>query len=105
MEILGYFEPVVQFLDGFGLIGLIILIFTEAIINPIPPETLFWPMLISNGTVSGSLFLGLLATIFSVLGAIVGYWVGDKAGRPLVDRFSSEKTIRRLEALTEKKSI
>ena len=102
MEILGYFEPVVQFLDGFGLIGLIILIFTEAIINPIPPETLFWPMLISNGTVSGSLFLGLLATIFSVLGAIVGYWVGHKAGRPLVDRFSSEKTIRRLEALTER---
>ena len=102
MEILGYFEPVVQFLDGFGLIGLIILIFTEAIINPIPPETLFWPMLISNGTVSGSLFLGLIATIFSVLGAIVGYWVGHKAGRPLVDRFSSEKTIRRLEALTER---
>ena len=102
MEILEYFEPVVQFLDGFGLIGLIILIFTEAIINPIPPETLFWPMIVSNGTVSGSLLLALIATISSVLGAIVGYWVGHKAGRPLVNRFSSEKNIRRLEALTER---
>ncbi|MEE3029773.1 MAG: YqaA family protein [Candidatus Thermoplasmatota archaeon] len=102
MEILEYFEPVVQFLDGFGLIGLIILIFTEAIINPIPPETLFLPMVITDGSVPGSLFLALIATISSVLGAIVGYWVGHKAGRPLIDRFSSEKTIQRLEALTER---
>ena len=73
MEILDVFDPLVEFLDGFGLIGLIILIFTEAIINPIPPETLFLPMVISDGTVPGSLFLALIATTASVLGAIVGY--------------------------------
>ena len=67
MEILEYFEPMVQFLDGFGLIGLIILIFTEAIINPTPPETLFLPMVITDGTVPGSLFLALIATIASCL--------------------------------------
>ncbi|MBA45494.1 MAG: hypothetical protein CMB31_02770 [Euryarchaeota archaeon] len=102
MGVLDGLDPVVEFLDGFGLIGLIILIFSEAIINPIPPETLFWPMLISDGTISGSLFLGFIATISSVLGAIVGYWIGERAGRPLIDRFSSEKTVRRLEALTER---
>jgi len=102
MAILDILDPVVQFLNGFGLIGLIILIFTEAIINPIPPETLFFPMLIADGTLTGSIFLGLVATITSVLGAIVGYWIGERAGRPLIDRFSSEKTVRRLEVLTER---
>ena len=102
MAVLDIFEPVIQFLDGFGLLGLTILIFTEAVINPIPPETLFWPMLITSGTISGSLFLGLIATVVSVLGAVVGYWVGYKAGRPFIDRFSSEKAIRRLEVLIER---
>ena len=102
MGITDILNSVVQFLDGFGLIGLFILIFTEAIINPIPPETLLWPMLISDGSISGSLFLGLVATIASVSGAIVGYRVGERAGRPLIDRFSSEKTVLRLEVLTQR---
>ncbi len=95
-------DPVVQFLDGFGLIGLSILLFSEAIINPIPPETLFWPMLIADGTLYGSLILTLVATSSSVLGAIIGYWIGIRGGRPLIERFASQKTVRRLEVLTER---
>ena len=76
MGLLSMFDPVVQFLDGFGLIGLSILLFSEAIINPIPPETLFWPMLIADGTFYGSFVLTIVATSSSVLGAIFGYWIG-----------------------------
>ena len=102
MEALEIFDPVVQFLDGFGLLGLAILLFTEAIINPIPPETLFWPMLIADGTMYGSLILTLVATSSSVTGAIIGYAIGIRAGRPLIERFASDNTIRRLEVLTER---
>ena len=102
MEALEIFDPVVQFLDGFGLLGLAILLFTEAIINPIPPETLFWPMLIADGTMYGSLILTLVATSSSVTGAIIGYTIGIRAGRPLIERFASDNTIRRLEVLTER---
>ena len=102
MGLLSMFDPVVQFLDGFGLIGLSILLFTEAIINPIPPETLFWPMLIADGTFYGSLVLTIVATSSSVLGAIFGYWIGVRGGRPLIERFASQNTVRRLEVLTER---
>ena len=102
MEILSFLDPVVQFLDGFGLIGLAILIFSEAIINPIPPETLFWPMLIADQTLYGSLLLTIVATSSSVAGAVVGYWIGVHAGKPLIERFASNDTIRRLEVLTER---
>ena len=102
MEILSFLDPVVQFLDGFGLIGLGILIFSEAIINPIPPETLFWPMLIADQTLYGSLLLTIVATSSSVAGAVVGYWIGVHAGKPLIERFASNDTIRRLEVLTER---
>jgi membrane protein YqaA with SNARE-associated domain len=102
MEALEIFDPVVQFLDGFGLLGLAILLFSEAIINPIPPETLFWPMLIADGTLYGSLILTLVATSSSVTGAIIGYAIGIRAGRPLIERFASDNTIRRLEVLTER---
>jgi len=102
MGLLSMFDPVVQFLDGFGLIGLSILLFTEAIINPIPPETLFWPMLIADGTFYGSLVLTIVATSSSVLGAIIGYWIGVRGGRPLIERFASQNTVRRLEVLTER---
>ena len=102
MGLLSMFDPVVQFLDGFGLIGLSILLFTEAIINPIPPETLFWPMLIADGTFYGSLVLTIVATSSSVLGAIIGYLIGVRGGRPLIERFTSQNTVRRLEVLTER---
>jgi undecaprenyl-diphosphatase len=102
MGLLNMFDPVVQFLDGFGLIGLSILLFSEAIINPIPPETLFWPMLIADGTFYGSFVLTIIATSSSVLGAIIGYWIGIRGGRPLIERFASQNTVRRLEVLTER---
>ncbi len=102
MGILSILDPVVQFLDGFGLIGLAILIFSEAIINPIPPETLFWPMLIADQTLYGSLLLTIIATSSSVAGAVVGYLIGIRAGKPLIERFVSNDTILRLEVLTER---
>jgi undecaprenyl-diphosphatase len=100
MGILSILDPVVQFLNGFGLIGLAILVFSEAIINPIPPETLFWPMLVADQTLYGSFLLTIIATSSSVTGAVVGYWIGVRAGKPLIERFASKDTIQRLEVLT-----
>tara|TARA_B100000287_G_scaffold85655_1_gene78242 strand:+ start:1546 stop:2154 length:609 start_codon:yes stop_codon:yes gene_type:complete len=100
MGILSILDPVVQFLNGFGLIGLAILVFSEAIINPIPPETLFWPMLVADQTLYGSFLLTIIATSSSVAGAVVGYWIGVRAGKPLIERFASKDTIQRLEVLT-----
>jgi undecaprenyl-diphosphatase len=44
----------------------------------------------------------VVATLTSVAGAIVGAWLGARAGRPLLVRFRQEKNLARLEVLLER---
>ena len=44
----------------------------------------------------------VVATLTSVAGAIVGSWLGARAGRPLLVRFRQEKNLQRLEVLLER---
>ncbi|HEU0022480.1 MAG TPA: YqaA family protein [Dehalococcoidia bacterium] len=74
--------------------------FTESIFNPIPPD----PLLIGMSVINQKLALvyAALATISSVLGALVGHWLGWRFGRPLVLKFISAKKIDRVEAMFQK---
>ena len=71
--------------------------FTESIINPIPPDPLLIAMSILNQKMA--LVYAALVTVASVLGALVGHWLGLRFGRPLVLRFISEKKVDRVEKL------
>lgn len=59
----------------------------------IPPEVLLIPMALANKEMA--LIYGLITTIFSVIGAALGYFIGKKGGQPILNRlFSEEKTTK-----------
>ena len=94
-------ETIVEWFDGFGWISLAAMSFTEAIIQPVPPDLLFLPMLVAaEGDKALVFWLWLVITVTSVLGSIVGYWIGKKWGRPLFTRFKAERHLEKIEALT-----
>ncbi len=75
--------------------------FTEAIIQPVPPDLLLLPMLVSaQGDSALVIWLWGVVTITSVLGSLVGYYIGKKWGRGLFSRFKAERHLEKIEALT-----
>ena len=93
-------ESIVEWFDGFGWISLAAMSFTEAIIQPVPHDLLFLPMLVAaEGDTALVFWLWLVITVTSVLGSIVGYWIGKKWGRPLFTRFKAERHLEKIEAL------
>ena len=71
--------------------------FTEAIFNPIPPDPLLIGISLINP--SSALWLAAVVTITSVLGAVVGHWLGGKYGRPLLNRFVKKEKVDRVERM------
>ncbi|CAI8166546.1 MAG: Uncharacterised protein [Methanobacteriota archaeon] len=100
---MGWKESVVDWFDGFGAASLGTMSFTEAIIQPVPPDLLFLPMLLAaQGNSSLILWLWIVITVTSVLGSLVGYWIGKRWGRSLFDRFGGEKHVKKIEILTKR---
>ncbi len=96
-------EPVLEWFTQFGPLSLAALSFTEAIIQPIPPEVMFLPQLVNAaGDVPTIIWLWISVTIASVLGSLVGYWLGSRWGRGLMERFAKPKHVKKLEILTER---
>ena len=94
-------EAIVDWFDGFGALSLGAMSFTEAIIQPVPPDLLFLPMLVSaQGNSSLVIWLWAVITVSSVLGSLVGYYIGKKWGRSLFSRFKADKHLAKIEALT-----
>ena len=93
-------DSFVQWSADLGLPGLAILSFTEAFVQPVPPEALTLPMFIAEQGNPLMIFLiWLVVTLTSVGGAMVGWWLGKVFGRPVADRFINPKHITRLESL------
>ena len=92
-------NSVVDWADGFGLLGLAIVSATEAIIQPVPPDLLVLPMAIDSNSPQGLLAIFLVATLSSVLGSLGGYAIGLYGGRPAIERFASPSTSRKLDEL------
>ncbi len=77
--------------------------FTEAIIQPLPPDLVYLPMLydaMDNKPLVMWYFL--VVTLTSVAGSYIGYLIGQRWGRQLLDRFAKTKHVEKLEALTTK---
>jgi len=100
---MGWKDVVLAWFDAFGPASLAAISFSEAIIQPVPPDIVFMPMLFAErGNYTTVLFLWSVITLSSVLGSIVGYWIGKKWGRSLIERFGGQKHIVKLEALFER---
>jgi membrane protein YqaA with SNARE-associated domain len=102
IELLRSFSNWVEsFADSpWAIVILVVNSFTESIFNPIPPD----PLLIGMSVINQNLALvyAALVTISSVLGALVGHWLGLRLGRPLVLKFISAKKVDRVEAMFQK---
>ena len=79
---------------------LVINSFTESIFNPIPPDPLLIGMSVLNPNLA--LLYAALVTAASVIGALVGHWLGLRFGRPLVLKFISEKKVDRVEGMFQR---
>jgi len=74
--------------------------FLESTISPIPPDPLLIPMSVIQPSLA--IWFGVIATVSSVLGAIVGYWLGGRFGRPLLHRFVSPERVKSAESMFDK---
>ena len=78
-----------------GLPGLIFTAFAESSFFPIPPDIILIPLALLDP--DNALLYGFSATASSSVGALFGYWIGLKGGRPLLRRLASEDAIKRAE--------
>ena len=94
---------ILEFFNQFGPFALALLSFTEAIIQPIPPDVMFLPMAYDErNNVNMLLWLWFIVTFASVLGAMVGHTLGKLYGTKLLDRFGKPHHRQRLEFLFER---
>lgn len=84
----------------YGQLGLALLSFCESIFFPIPPDVVLLPMALMNPGLS--FWYALLASSASIAGALAGYAIGRKAGRPLVERYFAQDKISAIEVLFSK---
>ncbi|MGD6959812.1 YqaA family protein [Rossellomorea aquimaris] len=91
-ELLHAFEA---WLLDYGVWGLILVSFADSSFFPIPPDVLLIPLAIANP--DSALLYALYTTIASVTGALLGWWIGKKLGRPILVYFFSEKRIQKVE--------
>lgn len=96
-------QSIIDFFDIFGPASLAVLSFTESILQPIPPDLLYIPMLADSiGNVPLVVWLWLTVTLSSVAGSMVGYWIGRRWGRGFIGKFSKQSHLDKIEALTVK---
>lgn len=96
-------ELILDFFNQFGPFALALLSFTEAIIQPIPPDVMFLPMAYDErDNTAMLLWLWFVVTFASVLGAVIGHALGKRFGTKLLDRFGKPQHRERLEYLFER---
>jgi membrane protein YqaA with SNARE-associated domain len=86
-----------------ALIALFVFSFWESSFFPIPPDPLLIAMAVADPSLAP--FYALVCTIASVLGASFGYLIGNKGGRPLVDRFFKGEKVRAAERLYQRYDV
>ncbi|MCR4424799.1 MAG: DedA family protein [Firmicutes bacterium] len=80
-----------------GIASLFALSVVEAVIFPVPPDTLLIPM--SAARPALALVYAAVTTVGSVIGAVLGYTLGLKGGRPILARLASRDRIAAARAL------
>ncbi|AGX02233.1 MULTISPECIES: YqaA family protein [Bacillaceae] len=84
-----------EWLMEYGIFGLFFVSFADSSFFPIPPDVLLIPMGISNP--DRVIWYAFITTVASVLGAILGWFIGKKLGRPVLRYIISEERIQKVE--------
>lgn len=96
-------DRLISLLVDFGIAGIIIAAFSEAVFLPVPMELISIPIYLANPT--KAFFYSVILITFSILGSITGYHLSRFLGKPLMHKFVEEKHIHRLKTLYEKNSL
>ncbi|CAH1208734.1 hypothetical protein PAECIP111893_02880 [Paenibacillus plantiphilus] len=84
-------QNIIDFLEDFGLWGLFIHSFADAIIFPVP--AFFTQVSLSVMTPSSALWLATVGFIGCLLGTPIGYYIGKLLGKSILYRFLKKKWI------------
>ncbi len=85
---------------SFGWVGLFAVAFMESSVFPVPPDVLLIPLALASPELA--LFFAAVTTLGSVLGAIFGYYLGQKGGRPLLDWMIEDQHVEIVENYYDK---
>tara|TARA_B100000929_G_C15429659_1_gene394220 strand:- start:156 stop:755 length:600 start_codon:yes stop_codon:yes gene_type:complete len=98
-------DSAVEWADGLGYLGLALLSASEAALQPVPPDPLVWNMILDTDSGAVIATIVFVATISSVIGALIGYAIGMHAGGWVLERLVSDSTIARLNILVERYGV
>ncbi len=87
----------------YGGVALFILAFFESSFFPLPPDALMIPLAVSN--VRFALGFAAITTAGSLLGAVLGYYIGLRGGRPILERLFSPDKILFIERQYQKRDV
>lgn len=88
-------QNISQLFMEYKALGLFLVAFAESSFFPIPPDILLIAISLKNSEFA--IWYALLTTIGSVIGGLFGYFIGLKAGRPILKRFVSIHQIEKIE--------
>ena len=86
--IVNFNEAALAIMQGNILLGMFILFgwtFAESSFFPIPPDFVMWGLIHANPNLW--MIYATLTTVASITGALFGYFIGQKAGRPILKKF------------------
>ncbi len=95
-----FIHSLLDVLSQYGIIGLIIIAFSESSFFPIPPDLLLIPL--SIGQPGLAIFYALVTTASSVAGAVFGWWIGKRFGRKVLRKIVSDGIIKKADEYFEK---
>lgn len=80
--------------------NLFVLSIIESVFFPLPPDTMLLPLVLMNPE-KGMVLAGL-TTMGSVIGAVIGYFLGLWGGRPLLEKLASGDKLKKVADLYER---
>ena len=84
-------------------IALFAVAFAESSFFPIPPDALL--IVMGAAKIQFAFWFAAVATGGSLLGAVLGYYIGYKGGRPLLERMFDQKKIRFVERQYQRRDV
>jgi membrane protein YqaA with SNARE-associated domain len=84
-------------------VALFVFAFWESSFFPIPPDPLLIAMAVARPELAP--LYAALCTVASVMGAALGYAIGERGGRPVVERLFNQKKIRAAESLYQRYDV
>ena len=99
---LEFLSPLIGFVldSNLSLVILALISIAESIFLPIPPDLFLIPLSLLNPNLA--FLYALITTAASMVGGFIGYYVGKKGGKPIVNKFVSLEKLDRVKIFYNK---